>query len=83
MVNANYYAGDSRGDWTFCHYYREFMHLHDFALVAANGTCPHASAFKGFRKSLQKISVDSKHLSWLMLPMLPWAFPPAAALPAP
>ncbi|HEY5911605.1 MAG TPA: hypothetical protein VJA21_13480, partial [Verrucomicrobiae bacterium] len=61
LVNANYYGGDSRGDWTFCHYYREFMHLHDFALVAANGTCPHATAFKGFRKSLQKISADSKH----------------------
>jgi hypothetical protein len=61
LVNSNYYAGDSRGDWTFCHYYREFMHLHDFALVAANGTCPHVTAFKGFRKSLQKISVDSKH----------------------
>ena len=53
FVNPNCYAGNSRGDWTFCHYYREFMHLHDFALVAANGTCPHASAFKGFRKSLQ------------------------------
>jgi hypothetical protein len=61
LVNANYYAGDSRGDWTFCHYYREFMHLHDFALVVANGTCPHTNAFKGFRTSLQKISVDSKH----------------------
>ena len=31
------------------------------ALVAANGTCPHAAAFKGFRKSLQAISVDSGH----------------------
>src|SRR5678809_1445992 len=46
LVNSNYYAGDSRGDWTFCHYYREFMHLHDFAIVAANGTCPHVNAFK-------------------------------------
>lgn len=61
FVNSNYYGGDSRGDWAFCHYYREFMHLHDFALVAANGTCPHAAAFKGFRRSLQKISVDSEH----------------------
>jgi hypothetical protein len=61
LVESNYYGGDSRRDWTFCHYYREFMHLHDFALVAANGTCPHVNAFKGFRKSLQMISVDSKH----------------------
>jgi hypothetical protein len=61
FVNTNYYAGDSRADWTFCHYYREFMHLHDFALVAANGTCPHVSAYKGFRKSLELIGVDSRH----------------------
>ncbi len=61
FVNSNYYGGDSRGDWTFCHYYREFMHLHDFALVAANGTCPHASALQGFHKSLREISVASGH----------------------
>jgi hypothetical protein len=37
------------------------MHLHDFGMVAAAGTCPHVSAFQGFRKSLQMISIDSKH----------------------
>jgi hypothetical protein len=61
LVESNYYGGDSQQDWTFCHYYREFMHLHDFALVAAAGTCPHVKAFQGFRKSLQVISIDSKH----------------------
>jgi len=61
LVESNYYGGDSRQDWTSCHYYREFMHLYDFALVAAAGTCPHAKAFQGFRKSLQMISVASKH----------------------
>ena len=40
LVNCNYAGGDSRGDWTFCHYYREFMHLHDFALVASAGDIP-------------------------------------------
>ena len=75
LVNANYYAGDpSRGDWTFCHYYREFMHLHDFALVAANGTCPHASAFKGFRTSLQKISVNSRHPELVNVPYVAVGF---------
>ncbi len=61
FVNSNYYAGDSRNDWTLCHYYREFMHLHDFALVAANGTCPHAAALNGFRKSLREVSIASRH----------------------
>lgn len=61
FVNTNYYGGDSRQDWTFCHYYREFMHLHDFALVAAAGTCPHAKALRGLHKALQIISVASKH----------------------
>ena len=40
LVNCNYAGGDSRSDWTFCHYYREFMHLHDFALVASAGDIP-------------------------------------------
>src|SRR5579862_2093157 len=26
LVECNYAGGDSRGDWTFCTYYREFMH---------------------------------------------------------
>src|SRR5690349_3177784 len=37
LVECNYAGGDSRSDWTFCHYYREFMHLHDFGLVASAG----------------------------------------------
>lgn len=74
LVNANYYGGDSRRDWTFCHYYREFMHLHDFALVAANGTCPHTNAFKGLRKSLQMISVESKHSELVNVPYVAVGF---------
>lgn len=74
LVNSNYYAGDSRGDWTFCHYYREFMHLHDFALVAANGTCPHTSALKGFHKALRAISAESKHPELLNAPYVAVGF---------
>jgi hypothetical protein len=74
LVESNYYGGDSRQNWTFCHYYREFMHLHDFALVAAAGTCPHVKAFQGFRKSLQMISVDSKHSELVNAPYVAVGF---------
>jgi hypothetical protein len=61
LVECNYSGGDSRRDWTFCTYYREFMHLHDFALVASAGDIPHVKAFQAFRNCLQMVSVASKH----------------------
>lgn len=38
LVNACYSGGDSRSDWTFCEYYRQFMHLHGFAYVGCTST---------------------------------------------
>src|ERR1041384_6076678 len=61
LVECNYAGGDSRFDWTSCTYYREFLHLHDFALVASAGDIPHVKAFQAFRNCLQKVGVDSKH----------------------
>jgi hypothetical protein len=61
LVECNYAGGDSRSNWTFCHYYREFMHLHDFALVASAGDIPHVKAFQAFRNCLEKISIESRH----------------------
>lgn len=61
LVECNYAGGDSRQDWTFCHYYREFMHLHDFALVASTGDIPHVKAFQAFRDCLHMVSVASNH----------------------
>src|SRR5262245_2000099 len=61
LVQCNYAGGDSRGDWTFCVYYREFLHLHGFALVASAGDIPHGKAFKAFRNCLQMVSVASQH----------------------
>ena len=61
LVNCNYGGGDSRGDWSFCHYYREFMHLHDFALVASAGDIPHVKAFQAFRDCLKQVGAESKH----------------------
>ena len=61
LVQCNYAGGDSRGDWTFCAYYREFMHLHDFALVASAGDIPHVKAFRAFRNCLQMVSINSHH----------------------
>jgi hypothetical protein len=61
LVECNYAGGDSRNDWTFCTYYREFMHFHDFALVASAGDIPHVKAFQAFRNCLEMVSVASKH----------------------
>src|ERR1051326_3069883 len=61
LVECNYAGGDSRKDWTFCTYYREFLHLHGFALVASAGDIPHFKAHKAFRNCLQMVSVASKH----------------------
>src|SRR5215831_20990197 len=61
LVECNYAGGDSRGDWTFCHYYREFMHLHGFGLVASAGDIPHIKAFAAFRNCLQMVSSASQH----------------------
>jgi hypothetical protein len=61
LVECNYAGGDSRSDWTFCAYYREFMHLHGFALVASAGDIPHYRAFQAFRDCLQMVSVASSH----------------------
>lgn len=61
LVQCNYAGGDSRGDWTFCHYYREFMHLHNFALVASAGDIPHIKAFQAFRNCLRMVSTTSHH----------------------
>jgi hypothetical protein len=61
LVQCNYAGGDSRQDWTSCHYYREFMHLHDFALIASAGDIPHFKAFHAFRNCLEMVSVASKH----------------------
>jgi len=38
LVHGCYAGGDSRQDWTICEYYRQFMHLHDFAYVGCTGT---------------------------------------------
>jgi len=61
LVECNYAGGDSRGDWTFCTYYREFMHRHGFALVASAGDIPHFKAYQAFRNCLQMVSVASRH----------------------
>lgn len=68
LVECNYAGGDSRGDWTFCHYYREFMHLHNFGLVASAGDVPHNKAFEGFRNCLQMVSIASKHPELINVP---------------
>ena len=74
LVNCNYAGGDSRRDWTFCHYYREFLHLHDFALVASAGDIPHVKAFQAFRECLRKVGVDSRHRELVNAPYVTVGF---------
>ncbi len=61
LVECNYAGGDSRKDWTFCTYYREFMHLHGFALLGSKGNNSHAESYQAFRNCLQMVSVVSQH----------------------
>jgi hypothetical protein len=61
LVECNYAGGDSRQDWTFCTYYREFLHFHDFALVASAGDIPHFKAFRAFRHCLEMVGGVSHH----------------------
>ncbi len=74
LVECNYAGGDSRGDWTFCTYYREFMHLHNFALVASAGDIPHVKAFQAFRDCLQIVSGVSKHPELVNVPYVSVGF---------
>lgn len=74
LVESNYMGGDSRYNWTFCHYYREFMHLHGFALVGAFGTAPHAVAYKTFRECLKAVADASKHAELVNAPYVASGF---------
>ncbi len=74
LVNCNYGGGDSRGDWTFCHYYREFMHLHNFALVASAGDIPHAAAYQAFRRCLTAVGKASGHAELVNAPYVAIGF---------
>jgi hypothetical protein len=74
VVECNYAGGDSRKDWTFCAYYREFMHLHGFGLVASTGDIPHYRAFQAFRDCLQKVGVASKHPELVNAPYIAVGF---------
>jgi len=76
LVNACYAGGDSRNDWTTCEYYRQFMHLHGFALVGCTSTAGpprsvpktddtpsarHRGIFQAFEDSMRVIAAASQH----------------------
>ncbi|MCR4411600.1 MAG: hypothetical protein NUV77_04135, partial [Thermoguttaceae bacterium] len=77
LVNGCYAGGDSRYDWTTCEYYRQFMHLHDFALVGSTSTAgspgrapppakdtvraKHYRIFRAFQDCIQVIATASHH----------------------
>ena len=53
-------GGGSRGDWTFCTYYREFMYPQDLAPVASAGDIRRTKVFPAFQDCLQMVSVISQ-----------------------
>ena len=53
-------GGDSR-DYYQQVWYREFMHLHDFAFLGAQGFSSHAANFKVMQNALKQLAVESKH----------------------
>lgn len=76
LVNGCYSGGDSRWDWPTCEYYRQFMHLHGFALVATTATAGsqgsaqdadataqarHRRVFQGFEDSMRVVATASGH----------------------
>ena len=76
LVNACSAGGDSRYDWTTCEYYRQFMHLHGFALVACKATAGspvsvpgtgdtraarHRAVFQAFQDCMRVVATASQH----------------------
>ncbi len=60
LVDGNYYAGDSRGEWKIA-YYQEFLRWHGFVFVGSGMTRPHNAALQGFRNCIRMVSVASRH----------------------
>jgi predicted esterase len=67
LVVANYNGGDSR-DYYDLAWYSEFMSLHGFAFLGANGSLPHAEGFQAMQRALAQLARDSGHPELLNAP---------------
>jgi hypothetical protein len=60
LVVGPYAGADSRELYREV-WYREFMHLHDFAFLGAQSFNSHVECFRVMQNALKQIAVDSKH----------------------
>jgi hypothetical protein len=73
LVVGPYSGGDSR-DFHREVWYREFMHLHDFAFLGAQSFSSHAENVKVMRNALKQFAADSKHPELVHAPYVATGF---------
>jgi hypothetical protein len=73
LVVGPYAGGDSRDLYREV-WYREFMHLHDFAFLGAQSFSSHAENFKVMRNALKQLAADSKHPELINAPYVATGF---------
>jgi hypothetical protein len=73
LVVTNYAGGDSRELYREV-WYREFIHLHDFAFLGARGFNSHAATFKVMQNALKQLATDSKHPELINAPYVATGF---------
>jgi hypothetical protein len=73
LVVGPWSGGDSRELYREV-WYREFMHLHDFAFLGAQSFNSHAENFKVMRNALKQFAEDSKHPELVNAPYVATGF---------
>jgi hypothetical protein len=73
LVVGPYAGADSRELYGEV-WYREFMHLHDFAFLGAQSFSSHAENFRVMRNALKQLAVDSKHPELVNAPYVATGF---------
>jgi predicted esterase len=74
LVVGPWAGGDSRDLYREV-WYREFMHLHDFAFLGAHWPkSSHAENFKVMQKALKQLAADSKHPELVQAPYVATGF---------
>jgi len=73
LVVGPYAGADSRELYHEV-WYREFMHLHDFAFLGAQSFSSHVENFKVMQNALKQLAVDSKHPELVNAPYVATGF---------
>jgi hypothetical protein len=73
LVVGPYAGSDSRELYREV-WYREFMHLHDFAFLGAQSFSSHAENFRVMQNALKQLALDSKHPELVNAPYVATGF---------